>query len=86
MSKQGVGFGRGQKATQPATSAAKAIKRASAGNVQVVAGTTARPHDSRSGIDKAVSATRKLAPSSRGGITPVTGQGMPSARAPQRAR
>jgi hypothetical protein len=87
MAKQlGKGFIRGQQATEPATPQGRAVKRANANNPQVARpGETASvPHDSRSGIDKAVSATRRLAPSSHGGTAPIT-QGPPSSRPPRKA-
>jgi hypothetical protein len=82
MAQVGRGFIRARQSTEPATPQARAIERASADS----AGRASVPHDSRSGIDKAVSSVKSLAPSTHGGIrsvesvTPLP----PSAKAPRR--
>jgi hypothetical protein len=90
MSKVETGNLRGQQATQPATAEARRIKRASAGNPQVAqpGDTAVQPHDSRSGLDKAASASQWLASSSHGGtqsVESVTGPLPASSRAPRKA-
>jgi hypothetical protein len=87
MAQVGKGFGQRQ-ATQPVLAEGRALKRANADNPAVAqpGATAAVRHDGRSGIDKAASATRRLAPSSHGGLQGVT-DGLPaSARPPQRAK
>jgi hypothetical protein len=86
MANVGTGYLRGQQATQPVLAEGRAIKRQSADNGQVAqpGDTAASRHDSRSGIDKAASATRPLDPSSHGRIAPIT-QGPPSSRPPRKA-
>jgi hypothetical protein len=89
VTREGRGNLRNQQATQPATAEARTIKRNSAGNPQVAppGATAAQPHDSRSGLDKAVSATRRIEGGNGGtqSVESVTGPLPASSRAPRKA-
>jgi hypothetical protein len=81
MAKVGTGHLRGKRTSQPATPQARAIKRASAGNVQVAP----VAFDSSPELTKSLRALKHMAPGTHGGITGITG--LPaSAKAPRPAK
>jgi hypothetical protein len=80
MTKLFTGYGRGasKQAREAATPQGRAIANLDNPQVKRMA------HSTASGIDKAASATRRLAPSSHGGLQSVT-DGLPaSAKAPRK--